>query len=342
MAEKEVTIYDIAKKLNISSATVSRGLKDHPAINKTTRKKITGMAREMGYRSNNFASSLRSRKTNTIGIIVPRLNSYFTSSAIAGMESITNQKGYNLIITQSLESFKREIENAHTMFNNRVDGLIVSLASDTENTDHFQSFFHKNIPVIFFDRTVETDHSLSIVINNFKAGYDITKHLLEQGCRRIVHLSGNAVRSLYTDRLNGYKKALEEYNIPYDESLVIVSNLSQEAGEEAGAFILNMTEKPDGIFAANDTSALYCMLHLKKTGIKIPEDIAVAGFNNDPITQIVEPNLTTVNYSGYEMGKNAALHLLQHLNGQSDIQITNSIILRSDLIIRESSNRSKT
>jgi LacI family transcriptional regulator len=341
--EKEITIYDIAKHLNISATTVSRGLKDHPTINKNTRKKIVEAARHLGYRSNTFASSLRSKKTHTIGIIVPRLNSYFMSSVLAGMEDAASRENYNLIISQSLESSEKEIANAHTMFNKRVDGLLASLAYDTENIDHFEPFFKKSIPVIFFDRIYPHSESISIVIDNYKAGYDATKHLLEQGCRRIMHLGGNMLRNVYSDRLRGYKQALRDYKIAFDDKLVYISKLNEEAGTEAAKTILKMTVKrPDGVFAANDTAAVYCMIKLKEAGIHIPGDVAFAGFNNDPISKIIEPNLTTVSYSGYDIGEAAVTSLINHLNGISSVKTTNTIILRSDLIIRESSLKNKS
>lgn len=338
-SEKEITIYDIAKHLNISPATVSRGLKDHPAINKNTRKKITDTAKELGYRSNNFASSLRSKRTNTIGVIVPRLNSHFMSSAIAGMESVANEEGYNLIISQSLESTKKEVANAHTMFNNRVDGVLISLAYDTRNIAHLEPFIKKKTPVILFDRTYEDGNCLGIMIDNFKAAYDITKHLIGQGCKRIMHLGGNTTRNVYADRLNGYKKALADNNIAFDETLVLISNLSEEDGTQAGKHILNMKKKPDGIFAANDACGIYCMLALKRGGISIPQEIAVAGFNNDPICMVAEPNLTTINYPAYAIGKTAATYLINHLSGNGNIDNTNTIVLRSDLVVRASSLR---
>lgn len=340
--EKEITIYDIAKHLNISATTVSRGLKDHPAINKNTRKKIVEAARHLGYRSNTFASSLRSKKTHTIGIIVPRLNSYFMSSVLAGMEDAASRENYNLIISQSLESSEKEIANAHTMFNKRVDGLLVSLAYDTENIKHFEPFFKKGIPVIFFDRIHPHPESTSIIIDNFKAGYDVTKHLIDQGCKRIMHLGGNLLRNVYSERLRGYKQALRDHKISFDERLVYLSKLNEEAGAEAANYILKMGgKKPDGIFSANDTAAVFCMKKLKEAGIRIPSDIAFAGFNNDPISKIIEPNLTTVNYSGYDIGEAAVTCLLNHLNGISSIKTTNTIILRSDLVIRESSLKNK-
>jgi LacI family transcriptional regulator len=340
MAEnKDITIYDIAKHLNISATTVSRGLKDHPAINKNTRKKIAEAARQLGYRSNTFASSLRSKRTHTIGVIVPRLNSNFMSSVLAGMEDAASRESYNLIISQSLEKTEKEVANAQTMFNKRVDGLLVSLAYDTENIDHFEPFFNKGIPVVFFDRVHPHNDSTSIVIDNYSAAYEVTKHLLDQGCRRIMHLGGNLLRNVYADRLRGYKQALKDNRIAFDDKLVSISTLSEDAGTQAANHILKLKPKdrPDAVFSANDTAAVYCMMQLKNAGVRIPDEIAFAGFNNDPISKVVEPNLTTISYSGYMVGEAAVTSLTNHLNGLSNIKTTNTIVLRSELIIRESS-----
>ena len=337
LQDKEVTIYDLARKLNISPATVSRGLKDHPAISKKTKKRIFDLAREMGYRSNNFARNLRKQTTNTIGVIVPRLNSYFMSTVIAGMEKVANEEGYNLIISQSSESAPKEMASARTMFNNRVDGLLVSLAYDTDDISHFDVFVKKNIPLIFFDRVTDNRNSVNVLIDNRKAAYEATRHLIDQGCKRIVHITATPKRNVYVDRLQGYKQALAESNIKFREDYVIISNLSQEAGAQAAETIRQMKPLPDAVFVANDNCAVGCMLALKQSGIAIPKDIAFIGFNNDPVSTVVEPNLTTINYPGYEMGEIAARNLINHLNGVSNITATNTILLRSELIIRESS-----
>jgi LacI family transcriptional regulator len=337
--DKEVTIYDIARRLNVSVATVSRALQDDPVVNKKTKKKIFDLAEEVGYRSNHFARNLRQKHTNTIGVIVPRLNSYFMSTIIAGMENILNSSGFNLIISQSSESVKKEIANARTLFNNRVDGLLVSLSYDTEDLQHFDPFFKKNIPVIFFDRVEEHDSSTSILIDNYQAGYEATHHLAEQGCRRIVHITARTKRNAYVDRLRGYRQALADHGLPFKEEYVITNNLSLEAGSQAAEIIRNMNPMPDGIFAANDNCAVGTMLPLKNAGFRIPEDIAVVGFNNDPVSRVVEPNLTTIDYPGYEMGEVTARHLIDHLNRTASIQTTNRIILRSELCIRDSSRK---
>lgn len=340
--DKEVTIYDLARQLNISIATVSRALKDDPVVSKKTRKKINDLARELGYRSNNFARSLRTRRTHTIGVIVPRLNSYFMSTVIAGIESVANSEGYNLLISQSSESCVQESASARTMFNNRVDGLLVSLAYDTSAIDHFEPFIKKNIPLIFFDRIADHKDCTCIIINNFKAAYEATTHLISQGRRRIVYITATPKRNVYVDRLQGYKQALADQRIPFKEDYIIIGNLSQEAGVEAAGHIRKMKPLPDAVFVANDNSAVGCMVALKQMGIRIPEDIAFAGFNNDPVCTVVEPNLTTINYPGYEMGQVAARNLIDHLKGGSSILSTNTIILRSDLIIRASSTDRKS
>jgi len=336
--DKETTIYDIARLLNISSATVSRALKDDPVVSKKTKKKIFTLAEEMGYRSNHFARNLRSQKTNMIGVIIPRVNSVFMSSVIAGIEKVVNEAGYTLIISQSSESLQKEIANVNTMFNNRVDGLLASVAYDTEDATHYGLFLKKKIPVIFFDR-VPGNQGCTIVIDNYKAAYEATKHLLLQGSRRIVHITASSKSNVYADRLAGYRQALSDHQVPFREELVLTNNLSQEAGTDAANAILQMAVLPDGVFVSNDSCAVGCLLRLKQAGIKIPEDIAIVGFNNDAVSTVVEPNLTTVNYPGYEMGAVAARNLVNHLAGLHTIETTNTIILRSELIIRASSIR---
>lgn len=336
--KKEITIYDIAASLNLSSATVSRGLKDHPAIRKETKKRILEKAKEMGYRQNLFASNLRRNRTNTIGVIVPRLNSYFMSSVISGIEKVANEAGYNLLISQSLEFEKKEVVNIKTMFNSRVDGLLVSLAYDTVDDTRFNMILDKNIPLVFFDRVLEHPRCTSVVIDNFAAGYAMTEHLIAQGCKRIVHLTANLKRNVYADRLRGYKQALIDHNIPYDEKLLFVNNLGESASMEAIQSILQMDPLPDGIFSSNDSSAVVSIRELKKAGISIPHQIAVGGFNDEPIATVIEPNLTTIHYPGQEMGEVCASFLIRKLANPDQADL-NRVVLRHKLIVRDSSNR---
>jgi len=335
--EKEVTIYDLAKKLNISIATVSRALKDDPVVSKKTKKKIFELAEKMGYRSNHFARNLRKQQTNTIGIIVHELNSNFITSVLAGVEKVTTEAGYDLIIAHSSESYAKEAANAKNLFHKRVDGLIASLSFDTTDMEHFRRFVDKGVPVIFFDRVEQTNDNTVVIIDNYKCGYQATQHLIEQGCKKIVHVTSSLKRNVYSERYRGYRDALFDHGISFDESLLLINDLSEKAGIESAMQILSMKPMPDGAFITNDFVAAVCMRTLKKYDIIIPDDIAVVGFNNDAIGKLIEPALTTINYPGKDMGEIAARNLINHLKGISKIQQTATIIVSSDLIIRKSS-----
>lgn len=335
--KKEVTIYDIAAQLDISVATVSRALRNDPVVSEKTKKKVFDLAEKFGYQTNHFARNLRQQQTHTIGVIIPRLNSYFMAAVIAGIEQVASQEGYNLIISQSSESAEREAINTLTMFNNRVDGLLVSLSCHTRNLEPFERFTQKKIPLIFFDRTPETNAFTNIRINNFQAAYEATKHLLQLGRKRVAHVTVSITQNVYRERFQGYVAALTEFGIALDMKWVYLVDLSLESGADAVKYLLSLADRPDSVFVANDNCAAGCVIGLKAQGLKVPEDIAVVGFNNDPVSRIVEPNLTTVHYPGHEMGELAARSLINHLKGTGDIMLTQTILLRSELIVRGSS-----
>ncbi len=336
-SKRDITIYDIAKVLNLSPATVSRGLKDHPAINVKTRKRITDMAKEMGYRSNNFASNLRRQKTNTIGIIVHELKSQFISSVLAGIEKVTAGSGYDLIIGHSSETWQKEVANAHNLFHKRVDGLIASLAFDTKDLDHFAPFVQKGIPVVFFDRAEDNKYGTRVIIDNVKAGYEATAHLAGQGCRSIAHLTASLNRNVYAERLQGYQQALADNGLTFDPNLLLVNDLSEASAIRSAHLVMKMDPRPDGIFITNDFCAAVFAIALKEAGLRVPEDIAIVGFNNDVISKIIDPKLTTINYPGEEMGATSARILLDQLTGISPAHSTDTIIIKSELIVRGSS-----
>jgi LacI family transcriptional regulator len=338
--KKEVTIYDIAKRLNLSASTVSRGLNGHSDIRKETIRRINLTAQAMGYQQNTFARNLRKNRSNTIGVILPRLDSNFQSLVVAGIESQVNKNGFNLIISQSRESMLKEKENIKTLFNSRIDGLLISLAADTSNLDHLGTIFKKGIPVVFFDRV--KDHPRykcsKVIIDNVKAGFDATEHLIEQGCNRIVYLSDNRLSNVYSERHKGYMNALEQYKIPYDPELIIEDKLNEESGKRTVAKLLKIKNLPDGIFATNDTSAVAIICQLKQEGIRVPKDIAVVGFNDVHISRVIDPSLTTIHYPGMEMGEIAASTLIELL-AKEEPKITKTVVLDHKLIIRKSSLR---
>ena len=338
--KKEVTIYDIAKELNVSPTTVSRALNDHNSISKETTKAVKKLAQKMGYQPNSIASNLRKNKTNTIGVIMPLINRPFISSLISGIEEGANQAGYNVIISQTYDSYEKEMANAQTLYSNRVDGLIVSLAMETKNYDHFLPFQQKDIPVVFVDRVTYEMETDRVIIDNFAAAYKATQHLIEMGCQRIAHFAGAQHRNIYQGRQEGYLKALEEHNLPIDEDLMVYSKLSLEEGWKGTEYLLNLPNPPDGIFSANDSAAVSAIQYAKQKGLKIPEDLAIVGFNNDPISSIIEPALTTITHPAFDMGKIAAQQVLKHKE-HGDIVTSETIILKTELLIRASSLRKK-
>lgn len=338
MRKKDITIYDIARHLSLATSTVSRALQDHPSINKATKQKVLKAAKELGYRYNPFAGSLRMQRTKTIGFLVHELNSNFITSVLSGIEKVTTAAGYDLLIAHSSESYEKEVANARNFFNKRVDGLIASLSFETENLDHFKPFIEKGIPLIFFDRVEENNaDNTFVIIDNYKCGYQATQHLIDEGCKRIVIATSSLKRNVYRERHRGYKEALHDNGLPYSEKLVIINDLSEKAAIDTAHHILKMKPAPDGIFITHDYSAAVCMQVLKENGKKIPEDIAIVGFNNDGVSKLVEPRLTTINYPGKEMGEIVARNLIEQLKGADNLQVTNSIIIRSELIIRQSS-----
>lgn len=265
------------------------------------------------------------------------------TSVVAGMEDVASKEGYDLIISQSLEKKELEINNANTMFNKRIDGLLISLAYTTSDITHLLPFFEKQIPVVFFDRSFPGVESVSVVIDNRLAAYKATTHLIEQGCKKIMHLTGNLSRDIYENRLKGYKQALVEHNIPFNKDFVLVSTLTEQDGLNAAKTILTMkpADRPDAVFCANDTSAVHCMVHLKQQGISIPQDIAFAGFNNDAVSRMVEPNLTTIDYPGHQIGEVAVSCLINLLKGDERVKNTEQIVLHSSLLVRGSSLKYK-
>jgi len=335
----EVTIYDISKALGISASTVSRGLNNNPQVRKELRKKIMQTAQEMGYQHNKFASNLRQKRTRTLGVIIPRIDSHFMSTVISGMEKVANNSGYQLLISQSEESASLEEANIQALFNSRVDGFLVSLSYETKNMDAFRNIFRKDIPLVFFDRVFECSNCVNVVIDNFKAGYEATKHLIEQGCRKIIHVGASLNRNVYNDRYRGFRQALEDNSLPFDERSLIITDLSDSTGVTVMRRIIADGSMPDGIFTANDTSAVSIICELKKKGYKVPDDVAIAGFNDDPVSRIVEPNLTTVLYPGRAMGEVAANTMIRILEGTQSEKV-NSIILSHELIVRKSSLKS--
>jgi len=338
---KDVTIYDIAEKLNLATSTISRALQDHHTISKKTIKKVKETAEKMGYVPNTLAAGLRGNKTKTIGVLIPTITQPFLSSLISGIEIAAQKSGYTVIIMQSHDSYKEEVNMAKALYSNRVSGVISSLAMETRDTSHFDQFISNNIPLVFVDRVPKNFNTFRVIIDNYAAGYKATKHLIDQGCTRIAHLTaGSEFGNLYNERKRGYLEALNDHNIPVDENLIIYLNaVTYEEGVKASNKLLDLNPLPDGVFASGDIIAVSAVQTAKKRGFKVPEDIAVIGFNNDPISQIIDPNISTITHPAEKMGKASADIILKNLKSDKKDDVKEITFLNTEVIIRESSNK---
>lgn len=336
---KKITLQDLARKLHTTPATISRALQDHPRIGKEMKKAVMELAEQMNYHPDPVAHHLRTGKGSVIGVIVPRIDRNFFASVIGGVERVAGKAGYSVIISQSNELYENEKAAVKAMLAKKVDALAVSLAAETTDYSHFEPFLSKNIPLVFFDRTPENLLVNKIQVNNHQAAYRSVTHLLEQGCRNIVHLAGPQTLNVYRDRLNGYKQALLDWGIPFTASKVYQA-ITLETGRLVAAQMLRDGTIPDGIFSAGDFSAMGVMHTLSEAGISIPGQVAVVGFANEPFCDFVAPSLSSVDQLILPIGEEVALLLLREMDANESVRHPQIIELTANLIIRQSSRRS--
>jgi len=337
MKDQPVTIKDIASEVGMSVSSISRALSDHPHISEETKIKVRAAAEKLGYRYNALAAALRSSRSKTIGLIVPRISMPFQSAVITAIQNRLHTYGYNVMICQSNESPELEKKLVDLLLAIQVEGLIVSSTLYTKDYSIFDRSSLGSIPVVFYDRVPKDKACHKIVGDEFNGGYQVTKHLLEQDCRRIAHISGPLSSSIYQHRLSGYKEALNEYGVEYNEDLVFFHELNRENTFISCDKLFKSAIIPDAIFACNDTSALAVIEYAEKNNISVPQDLKVSGYSNDNRAEISRPKITSVEQFPHLMGDGAAkliMDLIQSTeNSKSYISLTTSI----ELIKRESS-----
>jgi LacI family transcriptional regulator, repressor for deo operon, udp, cdd, tsx, nupC, and nupG len=329
----QVTIMDIAHELGISKSTVSRALSGHTDIHEGTRQVVLELAKNLEYQPNPLANALLKSKTNLIGIIVPEFRHYFFPATTVGAQEVLMEAGYNVMICQSGDSYETEVRNTKALLNSRVDGLLVSLTSQTNNFDHFRAVIRRNVPLVFFNRVCTEIETSQVVVDDYEGSVAAVEHLIAQGYRRIAHLGGPTTLQISKLRLQGYLDTLRKHQIQPSEELIINYDLTQEKARIYANHLLNLAQPPDAIFAINDPTAIEIMLIAKARGIRIPEELGVVGFSNDPISAIIEPALTTLSQPVHEMGRKAAQLLIDQINNAP----TSKYILPTELIIRGSS-----
>jgi len=331
------TIKDIANELGISISTVSRALRGQPDVNPQTRKAVVDLSQRLDYQPNTAALSLLKRQTFTIGVLVPNFD-YFFSTAIKGMDEAALQAGYTVMVCQSNESYGKELINTKRLFESRVDGFLISISSDTKIFDHFKRIRDKGIPIVFFDRDVPELQAPKVLLNNFDGGYLATHHLIENGYTRIAFLGGPEKMSISNQRFEGYKQALKEAGIKFNPKLVKHGDFNQDYAYLNTEELLRAKQKPDALFAMSDRLAIGAMQCIRKFKLSMPDDIGLIGFNNEPVTNLVSPSISTIDQPAFEMGKTAARFFIEMINNGGETT-SNNLLLKPKLIVRQSTMR---
>ncbi len=338
--KSRTTITDIARELNVSPSTVSRALNNHPAISTKTRDAVIDLAQKLNYQPNLLALNLLKKKTNTIGVIVPEITSYFFASIINGIQDVINPMGMNMIIGQSNERFEEEKSIVRTFTSIRVDGFLISPSSKTKNFDHFKILTESNIPLVIFDRDCEGIVADKVFVDEYKGAFQAVEHLIKTGCRRIAHISGPSILSTAKHRLEGYMDALKLHGLEINNDYILESKgFTPKHGIKPTRQLLSLPTPPDAIFTINDGVAIGAMFVIKEAGIVIPDQISVIGFDDDPYSSYFKPSLTTVVQPTYEMGMLAARILIKRVESNNEMSKIRIEKLLPELIIRGSTKK---
>lgn len=335
----QTTIKDIAKELGLSPSTISKALHNHPDISQSTRNAIIELAEKMDYQPNQLAYNLVKSKSRTIGIVVPDFFRTFFPSIIIGVQEVIAEAGYNLLICQSNEEYTTEKKNIETLLASRVEGLLVSVARETNNYDHLLNASKRGVEVVMFNRINKNLGFSTVGIDDYNGAFNAVEHLIHQGYRRIAHLAGPQNLQISKERLRGYKDALLKYNLPLIEELIISYDLTEEKAKIYSAHLLNLNEPPDALFAINDPTAIAFLLVAQEKGVRVPQEVGVIGFSYDPISAYIPPGLSTVYQPTHQIGREAAQLLLKRLQNMGSIVDIEHKVLQTELVIRGSSKK---
>tara|TARA_R110002049_G_scaffold704_2_gene4649 strand:- start:7665 stop:8681 length:1017 start_codon:yes stop_codon:yes gene_type:complete len=336
---KKITLKEIAQFFNVSISTVSKAINDSHEISHELKSKIQNYAKEHKYRPNKVALSLLQKKTKTIGVVVPNILNYFFTQVFSGIEKVANERGYILLSCISDESYEKEVATLEFLGGGTVDGLIVSMAEETQfknQLGHFQNILDEQVPLVMFDRVSDEILCDKVVVDDFEAGYKTTKYFLNLGCRTVGLVTAIDHSSVGKLRVEGYKKALEEANIPYDDKLILRVGKKDDL-EVLLTFMLNY-KAIDGIMALDEITAVEVLRLIKARGYRVPEDISVVGFTNGKLSRYVTPALTAVSQHGTFIGETAAKVLIERIeNNRNADNITK--VIKTSLIVRDSTKR---
>jgi LacI family transcriptional regulator len=336
--KQQTSLRDLARHLNLSTSTVSRALADHRDISEATKERVRLAARELAYRPNQLAAALRRGHSKTVGVIVPHIKGYFFPAVLNGIERIATREGFNVMMCQSNEDLRREQQNIETMLAAQVEGILVSVSATTfAEVSHFELVRRQGVPLVFFDRAPELPQAMAVVLDDFQGAFQAVRHLIEQGCRRLMHLAGPQHLNTSRNRFLGYRAALEAHGLPFDESFVYdLPALTHEAGRQGMLELLQAEPTLDGVFAAYAIPSVGALEVLREQQRRVPQDVAFACFSNEPFTTMLQPQLTVVDQRAEQMGETAVRLFLQLLKRGPEYTPP-PLMLKPELIIRGSS-----
>ncbi|HXH99560.1 MAG TPA: LacI family DNA-binding transcriptional regulator [Sphingobacteriaceae bacterium] len=344
MKVERITMKDIAKALGLSISTVSKALRDSYEISQTTKKLIVDYVQEQNYVPNPIARSLKDGKSKSIGVVLCSIDNTFYSQVLNGIDSVAYSKGYNIIINQNHESYERELLNIKHLISTSIDGLLVSVSTETKDYTHLIELQKKGLPIVLFDRLVEEINTHKIKIDNLQASYEGTVHLIKAGFKTIAHITSSPNLSISTERLAGFKKALTENNLPVNDEYIKFCDHGGMVADEVDSAItqlLNLAQPPDAIFTASDRITTRTLSFLNIAGIKIPEDIALMGFTNTALAEVLNPPLTSITQPAFEMGQLAAQKLIELVESKYPVEEFETLVLNTELHIRKSTSKGK-
>jgi DNA-binding LacI/PurR family transcriptional regulator len=335
-SSKHLTVEAIARRLGISAMTVSRALNNRPNVNRKTKERVLAAAKRFGYVPNQIARSLATRKTETIGVVVPEITHSFFPEVIRGIEDAVYASGYHLILTHSAEDYAREEDAISTLQSKRVDGMLISTAQTVTNPSVYQETIRLGIPIVFFDRVVRNIGASCVSIDDENCCAMITEHLIGHGYKPIAHLSGPATVSIGKDRLAGFRKALKQHGFELKSGLVVQSGFHEKGGYMAMQKLLQLPleERPRAVVAVNDPAAFGAMKAIREHNLRIPQDVAIAGMTDDVRAELASIALTTIRQPAYEIGKTAATTLISEIEGRS--RPGKRVIVETALTVRKS------
>ena len=338
--KKRTTIYDIAEKLNLNPSSVSRALNNSSTVNPATKKLILKTAQELNYQRNTLASNLRTGHSKTIGVVVPRINQNFFSNVIAGIEDVTYEQGYNLIICQSNELLEKEVQCVNTLINQHVDCIVISISVETTEFKHLQNIIDHSIQLIQFDRVADELETLKVTNDNEQTSFEAVSHIIKQGYTRIALLEGPQNLNIFRQRKNGYLRALQENNLPVIKELMKENAWTKELSANATRELLSLTQPPDAIFAStSDFSALGVLEVATAMNVKVPNELGICGYSNEDFTDITSPSITTIDQFSFYMGKTVANLYFQEMENADTVVIPKVISIKPKLIIRSSTQK---